>query len=295
MKEFLVRLACMLAVLAVLGYFLYPVLYDQYSQSQTIPAIEKYHSQVKALSQAGKDSVLTEWRAINSQASETDASQAQTVNGMVAVLEIPEIGLRLPVYPKADAENLKTGAALKTGSQLPTGDDGVQIALVGADGLLAQGELGYFGLHDAQLFRKIDQIPTGSLMYLFTPLGTQAFLVEAVREPPKAASTAEGESPPQEQAPPEETAQQDPSLSRLTVTTEDGSKWATGRRLYAPQDKALLAAGDVTQVPPDWASVLLLGSPVLLVGLVFMNLVELIRRRHYRLPNKKKKPKKSEG
>ena len=280
MKGFLIRLVCMLAVLAVLGYFLYPILYDQYSQSLTIPAIEKFHSQVKALSQTAQDSILKEWRGINAQADAwagMDAAQAQTVNGMLAVLEIPDIGLRLPVYPKADAENLTTGAALKDGGALPTGDAGVQTALVGADGLLAEGELGYFGLHNAQLFYNLDQIKTGSLMYLFTPAGTQVYQVDAVGQADEPVPEGEAEE------------------TRLSVATEDGGKWATGRRLLAPGNLTALTAADVTQVPPTWASVLLLGSPVLLVGLVFMTLIELIRRRHYRLPVKKTKRNKNEG
>ena len=56
-----------------------------------------------------------------------------------------------------------------------------------------------------------------------------------------------------------------------------------------------LEHGDGAAIPSDSVNVLLMGSPVLLAGLVLMLLVELIRRWHYRLPADSKKRKKAEG
>ena len=50
-----------------------------------------------------------------------------------------------------------------------------------------------------------------------------------------------------------------------------------------------------SSVTADAVNVILIGSPVLLVGLVFILLVELFRRRHYKLPADSKKRNNAEG
>ncbi len=295
MKGFLLRLLIFLLAAAALGYLLYPVLYDQYSQGQRMPAIEKFFSQVQALNDTGKEAVLKEWKEENArvrQNPEADRNRLQTFSGMLAVLEIPEIDVRLPVYPEADGEALRDGAALKAGSALPVGGDGVQTVLVGADGRLAEGELGYFGLLDAQLLHRLDRLKPGSILYLYTPVAVQTFQVQAVGQADESMPAAEENASGGEETP----------AAWLTVMTEDGGKWAVGKLLAFPRDAVILAAADGTRVPPDWINVLAIGSPVLLVGFVFMILVELIRRHHYRLPSdlkkrgkKQKNAEKSEG
>ena len=68
-----------------------------------------------------------------------------------------------------------------------------------------------------------------------------------------------------------------------------------GKLLSLPANSVVLEHGDGASIPSDAANVLLIGSPVLLVGLVFMLLVEFFRRWHYRLPADSNKKNHTEG
>ena len=62
-----------------------------------------------------------------------------------------------------------------------------------------------------------------------------------------------------------------------------------------PDNSVVLEHSDNATIPADSVNVLLMGSPVLAVGLVFMLLVEFVRRWHYRLPEDRRKHKMAEG
>lgn len=282
MKGFLIRLAVLILVLAVLGYLLYPVFSDQYAQSQLIPQMERYQAQVKTLSAQGKAGILAEWTAINKKVAAGDAdaaAQPQTVNGLMGILEIPSIGVRLPIYPAGMENALQNGVTPIPGWALPTGQKGVRAGLTGANGRLGEGELGYMNLLAAQLLHRLGQVKTGDMIYLYLPAGDQVYQTVATGAIGQTA-LPEGEE----------------NEAWLTITNgEGGNAEVLGRLVTLPEGKDILARSDQPRVPADWVNVLCIGSPVLLVGLILMALVELFRRRHYRLPADSKISKNIEG
>lgn len=290
MKSFFGHLACLLAVLAVLSWFLFPYLSEQNEQAQRIPLIESFEKRVKSMSDGEAAAIREAWeqynRALASGAEELP--EIQTVNGLVAVLEIPEIGVRLPVYPTGNSQARDTGVIHAAASELPTGEGGARTLLAGNNGRLAKTNnpwidpwLEKFQVFSAQLLHRLDQAKQGTVMYLFTPCGAQAYeVVETQKTQAGKIRMPEGES------------------AWLAVMTNLGGQdrqLVYGRRLSLPANSVVMEHSDGASIPSDAVNVLLIGSPVLAVGLVFMLLVELFRRRHYRLPSDSKKHNSAEG
>ncbi|MBQ6960783.1 MAG: hypothetical protein IJP78_07390 [Clostridia bacterium] len=292
MKSFFGHLACLLAVLAVLFFVLYPHLSDQREQAQQISLIESFEKQVKSMSDDEAADFRAAWEAYNQAlaagAGEKQLPEIETVNGLIAVLEVPEIGVRLPVYPAGNSQARDTGVIHAATSALPTGEKGTRTLLAGNNGRLTQLDnpwidpwLEKFQLFSAQLLHRLDQVKQGTIMYLFTPCGAQAYeVVETQKTQAGKIRMPEGEN------------------AWLAVMTNLGGQerqLVYGKRLSLPANSVVLEHGDGASIPSDAANVLLIGSPVLAAGLVFMLLVELFRRRHYRLPADSKKRNSSEG
>ena len=289
MKSFFGHLACLLIILAVLAWFLFPYLSDQYDQAQRIPLIESFERQVKSMASDRTASIGASWRQYNESIS-SDADQSwkiETVNGLIAVLEIPGIGVRLPVYPSGDSQAKDTGVVHNPRSSLPTGEAGARTVLAGNNGRVAHVDspwidpwLEKFQVFSARLLHRLDQVKQGSIMYLYTPFGVQAYeVMETQKVQSGQIRMPEGDS------------------AWLVVMTNLGGQdrqLVYGKLMSLPEDAIAMEHGDGASIPSDTVNVLLIGSPVLLVGLVFMLLVEWIRRWHYRLPADSRKHKKAE-
>ena len=290
MKSFFGHLAFLLILLAVLAWFLFPVLSDQYDQAQRIPLIERFEQQVKAMDSGQSAAIEASWKQYNESITSgtEEAPKIETVNGLIAVLEIPGIGVRLPVYPSTDSQGRNTGVVHNPRSSLPTGENRARTVLVGNNGRQAAVDspwidpwLEKFQVLSAQLLHRLDQVKQGSMMYLYTPCGVQAYeVVETIKTQSGQMRMPEGES------------------AWLVVMTSLGGQerqLVYGRLLRLAENAAAMERGDGAAIPSDSVNVLLIGSPVLLVGMVFMLLVELIRRWHYRMPADSKKHRKAEG
>ena len=131
MKSFLIHLACLLVVLAVLFCVLFPHLSDQNEQAQRISLIESFEKQVKAMSAERAADFRAAWDAYNQAlvSGEGQLPEIETVNGLIAVLEIPDIGVRLPVYPAGSSQARDTGVIHASSSALPTGENGTRTLL----------------------------------------------------------------------------------------------------------------------------------------------------------------------
>lgn len=292
MKSFLIHLACLLAVAAVLFCVLFPYFSDQNEQAQRISLIEGFEKQVKAMSAERAAEFRAAWDAYNqalaSGATGKELPEAETVNGLIAVLEIPDIGVRLPVYPTGNSLARDTGAIHASTSALPTGEKGTRTLLAGNNGRLLQVNnpwidpwLEKFQMFSAQLLHRLDQVKQGTVMYLFTPCGAQAYeVVETQKTQAGKVRMPEGEN------------------AWLAVMTNLGGQerlLVYGKLLSLPENAVVMEHSDGAFIPSDAVNVLLIGSPVLAAGLVFMLLVEIIRRRHYRLPSDSKKRNIAEG
>lgn len=290
MKSFLIHLACLLAVAAVLFCVLFPVLSDQSEQAQRISLIEGFEKQVKAMSTQQTADFRAAWDAYNQAlaSGEGQLPEIQTVNGLIAVLEIPDIGVRLPVYPSGNSQARETGTIHAASSALPTGENGTRTLLAGNNGRMARLNnpwidpwLEKFQMFSAQLLHRLDQVKQGAVMYLFTPCGAQAYEVAEIQK------TQAGKI----RMPEGETAW------LAVMTNLDGQErlLVYGKHLSLPANAVVLEHSDGAAIPSDAVNVLLIGSPVLLAGVIFMVLVEIIRRRHYRLPADSKKRNSAEG
>ena len=290
MKSFFGHLACLLIILAVLAWFLFPYLSDQYDQAQRVSLIESFEQQVKAMEPSQAAAVKAAWKQYNESVS-SGAGQApgiETVNGLIAVLEIPDIGVRLPVYPAGNSQARDTGAVHVAASSLPTGEAGTRTVLAGNNGRLAQLDnpwidpwLEKFQVFSAQLLHRLDQVKQGSIMYLYTLCGVQAYeVVETQKAQAGQIRMPEG---------------QNAWLAVMTNLGGQQRQLVYGKLLSIPENTIVLEHSDGASIPSDSVNVLLMGFPVFLVGLAVMLLVELIRRWHYRLPADSKKREKAEG
>ena len=290
MKSFFGHLACWLIILAVLAYFVFPTLSDQLEQARRTPQIEKFKQQIKTMDPSRAAAIGDAWKQYN-ESLFSGADQLpgiETVNGLIAVLEIPDIGVRLAVYPSGDSQAKDTGVLYNSRSSLPTGQAGDRTVLAGNNGRLAQTDnpwidpwLEKFQLFSAQLLHRLDQLKQGSMMYLYTPCGVQAYEVAEMTQ------TEGGQL-----------RMPDTSDAWLVVMTNlEGQRRQVvyGKLMSLPANSVVLEHSDNATIPADSVNVLLMGSPVLAVGLVFMLLVEFVRRWHYRLPEDRRKHKMAEG
>lgn len=290
MKSFFGHLALWLIFLAVLSFLLFPTVSDQYEQAQRIPLIEKFEQQVKSMETDRQDAIRASWKQYNESLSsgEEELPKIETVNGLIAVLEIPDIGVRLPVYPSGNSQARDTGVLHNARSSLPTGEAGTRTVVAGNNGRLAQvGSpwidpwLEKFQVFSAQLLHRLNQVKQGSIMYLYTPCGVQAYEVAETQQ-------VEGG----------QIRMPEGSAAWLVVMTSLGGQQRQlvyGKLMRLPDNSVVLEHGDSASIPADSVNVLLIGSPVLAVGLVFMLLVELVRRWHYRLPDDSNKHNMAEG
>ena len=86
-----------------------------------------------------------------------------------------------------------------------------------------------------------------------------------------------------------------PDENWLTVMTErEGGRrlLVQGRQTSIPEETESLTAADRSDVPPDWLNILALGSPVLLLGLFILWVIERFMKRAYRLPAPEEDPEK---
>ena len=290
MKSFFGHLACWLIILAALSYFFFPTLSDQLEQARRTPLIEKFEQQVRTMDPSRAAAIEAAWKQYN-ESLFSGAEQLpgiETVNGLIAVLEIPDIGVRLAVYPSGDSQAKDTGVLYNSRSSLPTGQAGDRTVLAGNNGRLAQTDnpwidpwLEKFQLFSAQLLHRLDQLKQGSMMYLYTPCGVQAYEVAEMTQ------TEGGQL-----------RMPDTSDAWLVVMTNlEGQRRQVvyGKLMSLPANSVVLEHSDNATIPADSVNVLLMGSPVLAVGLVFMLLVEFVRRWHYRLPEDRRKHKMAEG
>ena len=165
MKWRLLAVAC---VLLSLGLLLYPLMGELVS--------EKYHSDVEAVytaAIAGTDNAeLAEQRraaeAYNAllrgeaavctggaSASPVDYAEQLTVGGAMCTIDIPKIGVYLPVRHGTGAETLERTVGHVVGTSLPVGGVGTHAVLSA-----------HSGMASAKLFSDIDQLVKGDVFYI---------------------------------------------------------------------------------------------------------------------------------
>ena len=175
-------------------------------------------------------------------------------SGVISVLEIPKLGLILPVYRGQSPEQLEKGVIHLEGSSRPVGGDGAHCVLAGlADGRLTSPMDGLERLMQGDLF---------TLKTLRDTLTYEVETVEALTPDALASQPIDGEAD---------------ACTLMTAITRDGEAFRLLARAHRVQRRAIPLEDD-TQVLPGWAARLIFAAPLALAGLLMLALVEGLRR-----------------
>ena len=178
MKRWLLAAAC--GVVA-LGLLLYPLIGELVS--------EKYHSDVETAYTAAikdtDDAVLTaqrqaaeQYNAMLSGATITEGgasapplayAQQLTVGGVMAYVDIPQIGVYLPVQHGTGAETLEKSVGHVVGTSLPVGGSSTHAVLSA-----------HSGMASSKLFSDIDQLEKGDVFYILVLGEVLAYEVDSI-------------------------------------------------------------------------------------------------------------------
>lgn len=178
MKRWLLAAAC--GVVA-LGLLLYPLIGELVS--------EKYHSDVETIYTATiedtDDAELTAQRQAaqqynamlaNATISEGGAfappftyTEQLTVGGVMAYVDIPQIGVYLPVQHGTGAETLEKSVGHVVGTSLPVGGSSTHAVLSA-----------HSGMASSKLFSDIDQLEKGDIFYIHVLGDTLAYEVDSI-------------------------------------------------------------------------------------------------------------------
>ena len=177
-----------------------------------------------------------------------------TGHGVIAVLELPKLGVTLPVYRGASAEKQARAAVHLEGTSLPVGGAGTHCVLAGQGG--------------GQLSNPIDgleRLIPGDLFTLRTLQDTLAYEVEAVETLPPGSL---------EPFRPDAEADGCTLVTTVALDGEDMRILVRAKRV----SRRSVPLDDDTQTLPGWAATLIFAAPLALAGLLLIALVELLRR-----------------
>lgn len=93
--------------------------------------------------------------------------RAQGLDSEFALLELPDLDLRLPVYLDATRSHLDKGAAQIRGTSLPVGGLSTHCVLAG-----------HSGMRDRSLFSRLKDLPEESVIRLLNPFGELYYLID---------------------------------------------------------------------------------------------------------------------
>jgi len=200
-------------------------------------------------------------------------------NGVVGILEVPRIGVILPVYGERTPAHLESGLFYGPGSSLPIGGRGTHSLLAGSGGLEAPENLAKLKLTGPKLLEDMDRLEQGDL-FLFSIMDqTLVYQVDRVTT-----------------APAEQTYTLDRTISngQMTVVsaTRDGGRLIIhGKRIAPNENEEKFLQENAATIPPYWVSILVLAAPLMVFGLFTMFVTECVKRRRYKLPTEIKSKK----
>ena len=171
MKKIAYRILIVVILLAGLSLLLYPFVANEWNTYRQERLISSYETTVSERDAAGEIDYTTEWekaRAYNdallpsilpdsfaiAEASEEDEEYMSALNlagdGIMGTVEIPKIGITLPIYHTTDEKVLEQAAGHLEGSSLPVGGESTH-AVISA----------HRGLPSAALFTDLDRLAIG--------------------------------------------------------------------------------------------------------------------------------------
>ena len=297
MKKFILWFLIILLVLAGAAWMLYPVGIEQWSMKEQGDLMSRYFTQVRemtptqiseALKAAGEYNRELESAPIgdvftrkNSRGNNRYQNLLKGPNGIIGQLQIPRIGVKLPIYHTTGSGGAEEKLIHVAGTSLPEGGTGTgnHAVLAGPGQRKEKDFRGSLGLKGPRMLQELDLLTPGDRMILTVLNRTMVYQVQEVQT-----LSADG-------------------LEHLELPLREGENWLTvmterdGRRLLAqakqvtiPEEAADLQEADNSAVPTDIVNILALGLPVLLLGLFIVWVIERFMKRAYRLPAPEKDP-----
>lgn len=180
-KSTLVVALLLLAGLCVLAY---PFVSDRIATRAHVAAVVDYQNGVKALPTQEEKRLLQQARDYNARLGGTavedpftQGSQPDTeyedqlsVGGVMGSIQIPEIGVDLPIYHGTSDQTLAKGVGHLYGTSLPVGGAGTHAVLTG-----------HRGLPSATLFTDLDKLKEGDRFYIEVLDETLAYQVDQIK------------------------------------------------------------------------------------------------------------------
>lgn len=289
MRKFLTGLFIFLLVAAAAGYFLYPVVSDQLGQLRDAETMRDYRQKVAAMDAEKKAELFSAATAYNEalesvhtedvfsgNAPRTTRDYQNRLNvhsGVIGELVIPKINVSLPVYHQSTETPATRKLVHVDGSSLPAGGTTENIVLAGPGLLQAEGFLGNIGLTDDRMLENLDSLIPGDMVILDVLDRTFVYRVSEVQML-SSAGLRELDLTPQE------------GEARLTLVSRHNDRRLLVQTEQIPIQEArtILAEEDKATFPENWQNILLMGSPVILAGLIILLIIEKIKGRHYRIP-----------
>ncbi len=282
MKRALLGLLAAALVIGAIALALVPTAGKQYRLWREARAAEEYRDAADALDTLACGERMAQARAANAELTEIalrdawdesdspgdDAGAAVldiAGNGVIAVLELPKLGLILPVYRDNTPGALARSVAHLEGTSLPVGGDGAHCVLAGqGDGRLSSPIDG------------LERLIPGDLFTLHTLRQTLTYEVEDLEI-----------SAPQALEPQAVDGEADVCtlMTAVTLDGEDARLWVRAKRVR----RRSIPLEDDTQVLPGWAARLILAAPLALAGWLALALVEGLRRAADRRKRKRMK------
>ena len=183
MKKKTLLLLCLLLGLLALGVTLYPLISNYFGEKNRSLVETRYEKAVEKMDTGERDAARAAASAYNETllsitgkafSKETLQQAADSYDsllnirgdGIMGYVEIPRIGVELPIFHGTDEATLDRGVGHLLGSSLPVGGIGTHCVLTGHSGLAGQ-----------KMFSDLDRLEKGDVFYLKTLDETLAYMV----------------------------------------------------------------------------------------------------------------------
>ena len=266
----LLRTLALLLALGCTALAAWPAAVNQYGRWQDAGRVQGYDRSVGDMDPEERSALITRCRTYNAWHRSygivdvfthpvedatadalLDALGAVDESGMLCVLEIPRLGVSLPVYRSTEARALDMGAAFVEGSSLPVGGDVAHTVLAARSGAT-----------DGRRFGRLNRMQVGDRFALRVLGETVKYTVDRV----EILSIQEMGQFNQED---------DGDCCTLVAQADGGERLLVRGRISRER---LAAADDSVDKVPELAVIAMFAAPALAVGLVLLLLRELILR-----------------
>ena len=278
MKRFLTY--CLLVVVFLGGMFaaFYKVIADQYNQYRNSLLIVDYTDNVQDMTNEDYEAIRVDAQAYNRELTNGAIEDVFTSgvrepspeymaqlnlngDGVMGYIDIPKIGVMLPIFHTTNEEGLQKGVGHIEGTSLPVGGETTHCVLAG-----------HRGLPSARLFTDLDQIEEGDLFYLNILDDTLYYRVDQILTVDPDDTGALAILPGEDYVTLVTCTPYGVNTQRLLIR---------GARVRQEEAPVLLAAQDSAAELPRWQRIVIFAAPVALVGLLALAiLIACMERRH---------------